>query len=154
MIRRPPRSTRTDTLFPYTTLCRSLLISGGDPNAPLNDSAELDNPRIVFEYPENIHLFGLSFNTSIGDYSLQGEVAYRPNLPLQISIADLGFAALGPTLQSCGNTVDGGCKGTHFGQGFVDGRSEEHTSELQSLMSISYAVFCLKKNNTHITLAR
>src|SRR3546814_11412878 len=106
MIRRPPRSTRTDTLFPYTTLCRSLLISGGDPNAPLNDSAELDNPRIVFEYPENIHLFGLSFNTSIGDYSLQGEVAYRPNLPLQISIADLGFAAPGPTLQSCGNTVE------------------------------------------------
>ncbi|HET8883441.1 MAG TPA: DUF1302 family protein, partial [Solimonas sp.] len=102
------------------TTLNGLLISGGDPNAPLDDSAELDNPRIVFEYPENIHLFGLSFNTSIGDYSIQGEVAYRPNLPLQISIADLGFAALGPTLQSCGNYVNGGCGGSSFGEGFAE----------------------------------
>lgn len=94
------------------------LLLGGDPNAPLDDAAELDNPRVVFEYPENIHLIGASFNTTLGDYSFQGEVAYRPNLPLQVSITDLGFAALGPTLQSCGNSPDGGCAGTHFGEGF------------------------------------
>lgn len=116
-----------------TTL--SGLLLGGDPNAPLNDSAELDNPRIVFEYPENIHLFGLSFNTSIGDYSFQGEVAYRPNLPLQISIADLGFAALGPTLQSCGNFVNGGCGGSSFGEGFAEdgSRTNYGSSDFQDI---------------------
>jgi hypothetical protein len=95
-----------------------LLISGGDPNAPIDDAAELDAPRVVFEYPENIHMFGLSFNTTVGDYSLQGEVSYRPNLPLQISITDLGFAALGPTFSSCGNSPTGGCAGTSAGSGF------------------------------------
>ncbi|WP_028009550.1 DUF1302 domain-containing protein [Solimonas flava] len=94
------------------------LLLGGDPNATFSDSAELDNPRVFFEYPENIHLFGLSFNTSIGDYSIQGEVAYRPNLPLQVSIADLGFAALAPTLNSCGNT--GNCRGTTAGYGWAE----------------------------------
>src|SRR3546814_4367906 len=73
MRRRPPRSTRTDTLLPYTTLFRSF----GDDRSSLRRS--------------------------------RGEVAAR--------------------------SVDGG-------------RSEEHTSELQSLMRISYAVFCMKQNKT------
>ncbi|NKF21440.1 DUF1302 domain-containing protein [Solimonas marina] len=100
------------------------LLLGGDPNATLSDSAELDNPRIVFEYPENIHMFGASFNTSIGDYSLQGEVSYRPNQPMQVSIADLGFAALAPTLTSCGNTQT--CQGTTAGYGFAEDGSRTY----------------------------
>src|SRR3546814_10497916 len=76
MIRRPPRSTRTDTLFPYTTLFRSELINTGD---------------------------------------------FPPNAPAR---------AYGKTTWKIGM------------------RSEEHTSELQSLMRISYAVFCLKKKKT------
>src|SRR3546814_5495479 len=76
MIRRPPRSTRTDTLFPYTTLFRSHLVAG---------------------------LFG-----------------HR-----QAFATDQGLVSVALAFQ-------------HF-------RSEEHTSELQSLMRISYAVFCLKK---------
>src|SRR3546814_10761780 len=76
MIRRPPRSTRTDTLFPYTTLFRSTY----------DDTAG----ELVLDAPE----------TPASDY--------RP-------------------------------------AGAADPRSEEHTSELQSLMRISYAVFCLKK---------
>src|SRR3546814_10572777 len=89
MRRRPPRSTRTDTLFPYTTLFRSvipksalLLVNLGTPDAPTPSAVRrflkpfLSDPRVV-EVPH--------------------------------------------------------------------GRSEEHTSELQSLMRISYAVFCLKK---------
>src|SRR3546814_8038439 len=90
MIRRPPRSTRTDTLFPYTTLFRSSQASGATTVAetPVRRSAPPAAPR------------------------------------------------------------DSGCTRGHGAAGRPSGpasRSEEHTSELQSLMRISYAVFCLKK---------
>src|SRR3546814_1852649 len=87
MIRRPPRSTRTDTLFPYTTLFRSLL------------SVVVGRLLPPFLLP--------------GPYLLAGDMA-----------AD-----------SPGDDADARSRS----------RSEEHTSELQSLMRISYAVFCLKK---------
>src|SRR3546814_5828206 len=90
MIRRPPRSTRTDTLFPYTTLFRSPIINGGK------------DPK----------------------YQLLG--------------VNLLFAALLVV-------VVGSFAGNFFAIAQVMPRSEEHTSELQSLMRISYAVFCLKK---------
>src|SRR3546814_8741506 len=79
MIRRPPRSTRTDTLFPYTTLFRSVT-------------------------------------------STEPQVAYSHNI------------AYGPVNKAAIDKLDSKIL-----------RSEEHTSELQSLMRISYAVFCLKK---------
>src|SRR3546814_3919370 len=106
MIRRPPRSTRTDTLFPYTTLFRSRQNKWG--------GAGLASPQL---------------------WCLPGR----------------GRGA-GRRL------VPDGLAGGHLAVGFDFGdagdlRSEEHTSELQSLMRISYAVFCLKKkkihNNTH-----
>src|SRR3546814_3849108 len=84
MIRRPPRSTRTDTLFPYTTLFRSRV-------------------RVVAGFPKD-----------------QGERSVIAG-----NVLDRQFTADKPN------------------QKWV--RSEEHTSELQSLMRISYAVFCLKK---------
>src|SRR3546814_4179533 len=87
MIRRPPRSTRTDTLFPYTTLFRSLGGIGGRYFTPII------------------------------------------NAP-QVAILGVSQSALRPTWT--GDKVE-------------QRRSEEHTSELQSLMRISYAVFCLKK---------
>src|SRR3546814_5905785 len=92
MIRRPPRSTRTDTLFPYTTLFRS----PGSQYCKMTLALRTDTDQQV----------GLSWH---GDE----EAA---------------------TQQTATATIPG------FGQ-----RSEEHTSELQSLMRISYAVFCLKK---------
>src|SRR3546814_9227808 len=103
MIRRPPRSTRTDTLFPYTTLFRSfhhLSYRVLGPLRPLRNAGH----RLLSVFPS----FG--------------------------------------TFQRYKNIMQ------HF-------RSEEHTSELQSLMRISYAVFCLKKKkkqitNTHETLHR
>src|SRR3546814_1514590 len=105
MRRRPPRSTRTDTLFPYTTLFRS---------------------RAWCEIA--IAQLGLAR-------------AHLDRLPAQPDLArdaaDLQRVAA-PQHQV----------GEHARR---DGRSEEHTSELQSLMRISYAVFCLKKKNNKDT---
>src|SRR3546814_7752668 len=93
MIRRPPRSTRTDTLFPYTTLFRSTRHRGGGPVAA---GARRDQLRAGHDAPSR--------------------------LTRRISHA---------------RRADAACAAAR--------RSEEHTSELQSLMRISYAVFCLKK---------
>src|SRR3546814_7815160 len=99
MIRRPPRSTRTDTLLPYTTLFRS-------------DGTDV--------------------------YFARQQVAER----LKEVSAQLP-AGVQPTL---------GPVATGLGEIFM--RSEEHTSELQSLMRTSYAVFCLKKKNDNNTITR
>src|SRR3546814_4879892 len=99
MIRRPPRSTRTDTLFPYTTLFRS----------PAKSS-----PR-----PYRL--------TSRAASSVLSVVAGPPAVTQRKS---------GTRRLSCRSTGE---------------RSEEHTSELQSLMRISYAVFCLKKKKKNTT---
>src|SRR3546814_1466231 len=90
MIRRPPRSTRTDTLFPYTTLFRSRRAAEARPGGGL---AARDRP------------------------------AGRP----------------------AQGAAEAALRGERRG---AEARSEEHTSELQSLMRISYAVFCLKKKKT------
>src|SRR3546814_5638767 len=95
MIRRPPRSTRTDTLFPYTTLFRS---------AFHEDCTVAIGRRIVATaQPRWLRIGGYWFP--------------RGGIPIDV------FWQSGPPPE----------------------RSEEHTSELQSLMRISYAVFCLKK---------
>jgi len=94
------------------------LLIGGDPNATtMRDAVPLDSGQIFFEYPENLKMFGVSFNTSIGDYGIQGELAYRPNQPLQVSIADLSFAAAGPTLTRC-HDPNLNCAGSTTGIGF------------------------------------
>src|SRR3546814_5003222 len=100
MIRRPPRSTRTDTLFPYTTLFRSVSLVAND-------------------------------RTKIIDASTAHRVATGWTY---------GFPELEPGLRQQLSSAR-----------FVSnpGRSEEHTSELQSLMRISYAVFCLKKKKQY-----
>src|SRR3546814_6844641 len=105
MIRRPPRSTRTDTLFPYTTLFRSA--GAGEPH-PVAALAEIMGER--------------------------GDEAQPPAGLLDPHIAR----------RSAGLVIDLG-QGPALGE--AGARSEEHTSELQSLMRISYAVFCLKKKN-------
>lgn len=87
-----------------------------NPGEPQSDAVPLDTGEVFFDYPENIQLYGLSFNTASGDYSFQGEVAYRPNLPLQVSIVDLEFAAAGPSLTRCHDPALG-CAGTTAGRG-------------------------------------
>src|SRR3546814_6874909 len=107
MIRRPPRSTRTDTLFPYTTLFRSI-------DAVLNDGVAAKKVSEILRH------IAFAFE--------EADVALIPDCPggqvdatseaktIKIQVTDIPYV-----------------------------RSEEHTSELQSLMRISYAVFCLKK---------
>src|SRR3546814_3240235 len=97
MIRRPPRSTRTDTLFPYTTLFRSF---------DRNQQQETHNDMPGWNFAE----------------IWEAAADHLPDAP---------FAKQGDRV--------------------LTWRSEEHTSELQSLMRISYAVFCLKKKITQKT---
>ncbi len=77
----------------------------------------------MLEYPNGINLIGASFNTTVGAWSIQGEVAYRPDLPLQVDTHDLAFAAFGPTLTNCSDYTSGplhsGCLGSHAGIGFT-----------------------------------
>src|SRR3546814_10776913 len=115
MIRRPPRSTRTDTLFPYTTLFRSA--SGAIRNSLFEDGAGEGVPaRVMVDY---IRLF-----------------SYDVDFQRDIHAGDR-FDLLFERYQDADGSV------AHDGQ--IRYRSEEHTSELQSLMRNSYAVFCLKK---------
>src|SRR3546814_10201208 len=97
MIRRPPRSTRTDTLFPYTTLFRSIY---------------------------NVHP------------SLLPDFAGGMDLDVHQAVLDSGAKFTGTARTHARTHARTRAR-----------RSEEHTSELQSLMRISYAVFCLKKKN-------
>lgn len=69
------------------------------PGAQLPLGAEalpLDSGKVFVEYPENIKMYGFSFNTTVGDLAFSGEYAYRPNLPIQVHTTDLVFALLQP----------------------------------------------------------
>ncbi|MBV8062823.1 MAG: DUF1302 family protein, partial [Nevskia sp.] len=96
-------------------------LAGNTANMPAqyatSDTLGIDTARLMLEYPNKINLLGFSFNTTVGSYSIQGEVAYRPDLPLQIDTHDLAFAAFGPTLTSCHRN---NCIGTHGGIGYAD----------------------------------
>ena len=97
---------------PDIPLTHSVL--GGPANTATSDTVGFNNARLQLVYPEDIQLYGFSFNTSYGDYSFQGEVAYRPNLPLQIAVPDLAFAAFGPSLTACHHQ---NCLGSTVGLG-------------------------------------
>src|SRR3546814_5473164 len=122
MIRRPPRSTRTDTLFPYTTLFRSISVTASSMDQRRRDHAIRD--------PEELCPSGQARKQALVGSG-------QPDLPAK--------------------------REQFVIQRLPTPRSDEHTSELQSLMRISYAVFCLKKKtkptihnpttpcNTHLT---
>src|SRR3546814_6336878 len=105
MIRRPPRSTRTDTLFPYTTLFRSLD----------GEEAEDVEPLLRRQLNSRSQRRRLGVECTTHQVILLEAIGGANALKMNINV-----------------------------------RSEEHTSELQSLMRISYAVFCLKKKKTEM----
>src|SRR3546814_7014368 len=130
MVRRPPRSTRTGTLFPYTTLFRSAgkarparIDRAGRPSiiALLLHDREAASPPMTFELNDEQRAFqdmARHFaGEAIAPYAAAWDEAGEFPVETLRRAATLGL------------------------------RSEEHTSELQSLMRISYAVFCLKKKN-------
>lgn len=91
------------------------------PGQPQGDAVPFDTARLQIEYPEDLRMFGVDFTTSYGEYSFQGEISYRPNVPLQVSLIDLAFASFGPTLTRCHDeALD--CGGSSAGLGFdIDG---------------------------------
>ncbi len=62
------------------------------------EPAPIDSARIFLDYPEDIQMVGISFNTTLGKWSLAGEASYRPNLPAQVQVTDVVFTALQPAL--------------------------------------------------------
>ncbi|HEX4871900.1 MAG TPA: DUF1302 family protein [Nevskiaceae bacterium] len=86
-----------------------------DPAGATSSALSLEGVSVRLEYPREVEMIGLSFNTSFGDVSVQGEAAYRPNDPLQVDIVDLAFAALGPSLTNC--HLAPGCAGSTTGLG-------------------------------------
>src|SRR3546814_9860901 len=115
MIRRPPRSTRTDTLFPYTTLFRSLVLDG----------SEVEGAFRSFIIHTDQRRCGACLFKALSDHqrdSLLIMFYRRPRQHMRCMVACLAKL-----------------------------RSEEHTSELQSLMRTSYAVFRLNKKRTIYT---
>src|SRR3546814_6393761 len=116
MRRRPPRSTRTDTLFPYTTLVRS---QEREPDAPVREIGKADEGagRDAQQFVDH----------EVG--ALSGLQRLRQDRIIERVVGIIGEVAVGVAL-----------------------RSEEHTSELQSLMRISYAGFCLKTTKKDTTM--
>src|SRR3546814_3694625 len=143
MIRRPPRYTRTDTLFPYTTLFRSpdrIRIKGIASIIPEEDVEIRRWPRVAGREGEGAR-------HRIGDDVFIGPDIIRPRQNLHRLRPVLSVIGIKPYLCADDRAQKRlGCVGVFVGEVLPQPqRSEEHTSELQSLMRISYAVFCLKK---------
>src|SRR3546814_1556666 len=113
MIRRPPRSTRTDTLFPYTTLFRSEGLS--------------------------LHSIGMALSRTPYELRLSTSEVWNTE-----------FRYTRITSQCRMQSQHNSLRADYGHKPSASNRSEEHTSELQSLMRISYAVFCLKKKKSKI----
>ncbi|MGB1580768.1 MAG: DUF1302 domain-containing protein, partial [Nevskiales bacterium] len=116
-IQRPLAVTDVGATNPAAALTGLLNLLTYNPNEPFSDALPLDSIQLQLEYPEDLQMYGMSFNTTFGDYSFQGEVAYRPNLPLQVALVDLVFAGLGPALTRC-HDQSLGCAGTQAATGF------------------------------------
>lgn len=67
----------------------------------------IDTMGVVLEYPEDIQMYGFSFNTNIGSFSLSGEYSFRPNVPLQVQLTDVIFSALQPALPDVDVPING-----------------------------------------------
>src|SRR3546814_9260121 len=131
MIRRPPRSKRTDTRFPYTTLFRSAEADVDVTTAKLAEAEtaeqEIGAPMAAArgtEGPASEELDRVVVDETLRPRQTERAARYDAIDPDRSVPRDTGPLARA-----------------------ADERSEEHTSELQSLMRNSYAVFCLKKNN-------
>src|SRR3546814_9266441 len=144
MIRRPPRSNRTDTLFPYTTLFRSTLPRPSDSGAVdrsyqlSGDSSGTSYIRHSAHYHKCGYVGTATRRRSASLFALERETL--GTIPDDVCLCSYRF----PIIKARNVQVAPDCVGYGFR------RSGEHTSELQSLMRTSYAVFCLNKKTTDI----
>src|SRR3546814_6618947 len=120
MIRRPPRSTRTDTLFPYTTLFRS--------HAATEALVEIADRHPVILGEGAVHVAGDGFQL-VADVHVVGDIGARRRVDLQKDHLAAVFRVSGQQVLERLDALE----------------DRKSTRELQSLMRISYAVFCLKK---------
>src|SRR3546814_6697249 len=148
MIRRPPRSTRTDTLFPYTTLFRSVAQQQPHQAGLAIEISEQPSPRpqvVLSILPQQVggvaiedimkaHPSGEHGEAPQGPAPKAGPAPHRDQQCVEGNGLMLDLLDRVPAPHALRLRVS-------------PGRSEEHTSELQSLMRISYAVFCLKNKN-------
>ena len=109
-------ATSTATFFAQCPDIPALHQPEYDPDGATDSALNFDDLALMLEYPEDLQMFGISFNTTFGELALQGELSYRPDMPLQVSTIDLGFAALAPTLTNC-HLPDEGCEGTTLSPG-------------------------------------
>ena len=72
-----------------------------------NEPLPVDTARVFLEYPEDLDMYGISFNTLLGDWAWAGEVAYRPETPLQIHTVDLTLAAVNPAFPNHALAIPG-----------------------------------------------
>src|SRR3546814_1779216 len=129
MIRRPPRSTRTDTLFPYTTLVRSV-----------QSAIAQARRQLPTDMPQDPTLRKIN----PADSAIMYIVMSATTIPLT-QLDDFAETRVADRLSQ----VDGVAQVVVYGsKKYAARRSEEHKSALQSLMRISYAVVCLKKKNS------
>src|SRR3546814_3965783 len=134
MLRRPPRSTRTDTLFPYTTLFRSGQRAHRELAHPLPVGASQEpGRRCQIGWTDEQRVDPVDAGDCFDILDTLNRLDLRNQTKPLVGIGNMGRNAPSamPLHRRC--------------LGCPMGRSEEHTSELQSLMRISYAVFCLKK---------
>src|SRR3546814_2131160 len=129
MIRRPPRSTRTDTLFPYTTLLRSLRHQCRTARVGRGDEGRVEH---------RVDRGGRTLSwKSLGEFDNQSLRRGRIGLELGEDLGDVDIVAVASPAIIVGDHADQGVGKLGFAG--EAGRSEEHTSELQSLMRISYS---------------
>src|SRR3546814_2164341 len=127
MIRRPPVSTRTDTLFPYTTLFRSPWLSGRCVESL--GAGRFVKGRAVSDSQAWLNTSKPFAATTMAGREVREVGSSTPRLGRSLGLAMPVFASISSRSK-------------------IAMRSEEHTSEIQSLMRISYAVFCVKKKKT------
>src|SRR3546814_808599 len=168
MIRRPPRSTRTDTLFPYTTLFRSRVAEGlwKVPDDLAEQGRRYDAQRlggVAVELKSHLpierqaRVIGATWldqqliggGPGLGDLGFGGDAKQALQQRADF-LEEQGLAQRRGQRVILARNLLGTLRNRELAQAAKDIRSEEHTSELQSLMRISYAVFCLtKKKNKH-----
>src|SRR3546814_3607809 len=130
MIRLPPRSTRTATLFPYTTLCRSC----SSRSMPGRHNRSID---------------GRAAESAARSIVGEKREARRPTMLKKLKIMSLAGAAIAMGAAAMVPATPAAAQSRHHQ--YRGHRSEEHTSALQSLMRTSYAVFCLQQKTTKHT---